>query len=130
MKTKISLLFLFAMPLLLAQDAVKVAPGNLKILHENEYVRVVQDTLAPGEIEAMHTHPASWYYVTLPGTMKVTYANGKTTTWNAKLGEQAWMDAEPAHTSENIGKTTMQYVLVEVRSAAPPTNLERGGLQK
>jgi len=48
---------------------------------------------------------AGWYYVTMPGTMKVTYADGKTQTWNAKAGEQAWMDAEPAHTSENIGTT-------------------------
>jgi len=59
---------------------------------------------------------AGWYYVTMPGTMKVTYADGKTQTWNAKAGEQAWMDAEPAHTSENIGTTTIQYVLVEVKT--------------
>jgi quercetin dioxygenase-like cupin family protein len=100
------------------QDAVTVAPKNFKVLQENEEVRVVQDTLAPGETEAKHTHPAGWYYVTMPGTMKVMYADGRTTTWIAKAGEQAWMDAEPAHTSENIGKTTIQYVLVEVKSAA------------
>jgi quercetin dioxygenase-like cupin family protein len=100
------------------QDAVKVAPKNFKVLQENQEVRVVQDTLAPGETEATHTHPAGWYYVTMPGAMKVTYADGRTTTWTAKAGEQAWMDAEPAHTSENIGKTTIQYVLVEVKSAA------------
>jgi len=118
MKTQTSmLLVLFAAPLLFAQDAVKVAPNNFKVLQENEHVRVVQDTLAPGETEAVHTHPAGWYYVTMPGTMKVTYADGKTEIWNAKAGEQAWMDAEPAHTSENIGNTTIQYVLVEVKSA-------------
>ena len=100
------------------QDAVKAAPKSFKVLKENEHVRVVQDTLAPGEIEAMHTHPAGWYYVTKPGKMKVTYANGKSTVWDAKAGEQSWMDAEAAHTSENIGKTTIQYVLVEVKSAA------------
>ena len=57
-------------------------------------------------------------YVTMPGTMKVTRADGKTEIWNAKAGEQAWMDADPPHMSENIGKTTIQYVLVEVKSAA------------
>jgi len=117
-KTVVSLLFLLTAPLLLAQDAVRVAPKNFKVLAENEQVRVVQDTLAPGETEAMHTHPAGWYYVTMPGTMRVTRADGKTEIWNAKAGEQAWMDAEAAHTSENIGKTTIQYVLVEVKSAA------------
>ncbi|MBV8436174.1 MAG: hypothetical protein JOY95_01520 [Silvibacterium sp.] len=118
MKTKLSLLFLLAAPLMLAQDAVKVAPNNFKVLSENEQVRVVQDTLAPGETEAMHTHPAGWYYVTMPGTMKVTRADGKTEIWNAKAGEQAWMDPDPPHMSENIGKTTIQYVLVEVKRAA------------
>jgi len=118
LKLTISLLSLLAASLLLAQDAVKVAPKNFKVLAENEQIRVVLDTLAPGETEAMHTHPAGWYYVTMPGTMKVTRADGKTEVWNAKAGEQAWMDAEPAHTSENIGKTTIQYVLVEVKSAA------------
>jgi len=99
-----------------AQDAVKVAPKNFKVLVENEHVRVVQDTLKPGEKEAQHTHPAGWYYVTQPGKMKVTYADGKVSTWDAKPGEQSWMDAEAAHTSENIGKSTIQYVLVEVKS--------------
>lgn len=66
----------------------------------------------------MHTHPAGWYYVTMPGTLKVTRADGKTEIWNAKAGEQAWMDAEAPHTAENIGKSTIQYVLVEVKSAA------------
>jgi len=117
-KTAVSLLFLLGAPLLLAQDAVKVAPKNFKVLQENEQVRVVQDTLAPGEIEAMHTHPAGWYYVTMPGTMKITRPAGKTEMWNAKAGEQAWMDADPPHSSENIGKTTVQYVLVEVKSLA------------
>lgn len=101
-----------------AQDAVKAAPKSFKILKENEHVRVVQDTLAPGEKEAVHSHPAGWYYVTKPGKMKVNYADGKSTIWDAKAGEQSWMDAEAAHSSENIGKTTLQYVLVEVKSAA------------
>lgn len=99
------------------QDAVEAAPKSFKVLKENEHVRVVQDTLAPGEKEAMHSHPAGWYYVTKPGKMKVTYADGKSTVWDAKAREQSWMDAEAAHTSENIGKTTIQYVLVEVKSA-------------
>ncbi len=101
-----------------AQDAVKAAPRSFKVLKENEHVRVVQDTLAPGEKEAMHSHPAGWYYVTKPGNMKVTYADGRSTIWDAKAGEESWMDAEASHTSENIGKTTIQYVLVEVKSAA------------
>ena len=50
-------LFALRMPAL-AQDAVKVAPEHYKILLENEHVRVIENTLAPGEKDAMHTHPS------------------------------------------------------------------------
>ena len=72
----------------------------------------------------MHTHPAGWYYVTMPGTMKITRPNGKSEIWNARAGEQAWMGADAEHMSENIGKSTIQYVPVEVKSAAPPANTQ------
>ena len=100
------------------QDAVKVAPDHYKILLENEHVRVIENTLAPGEKDAMHTHPSGWYYVTKPGTMKVVHADGKIETWEAKAGESGWLKTEGPHTSENIGNTTMGFVLVEVKSAA------------
>lgn len=103
-----------------AQDVMKAVPEHYKVRVENEHVRVVESTLAPGEKEARHTHPAGWYYVTKPGTMKVTFADGKVETWEAKEGEAGWMDAEGPHTSENIGTTTMGYILVEVKSAAAP----------
>jgi oxalate decarboxylase/phosphoglucose isomerase-like protein (cupin superfamily) len=101
-----------------AQDAAVVAKDHYKILVDNAHVRVVENILKPGEKDAMHTHPAGWYYVTKPGTMKVVHADGKTEMWEAKAGEQGWMEAEGPHTSDNVGKTTMGYVLVEVKSAA------------
>lgn len=122
MKTRlISVLFLLSMFswgfTAQAQNAVKVAPDHYKVLLENEHVRVIENTLAPGEKDAMHTHPAGWYYVTKPGTMKVVHADGKTETWEAKAGEAGWLKTEGPHTSENIGNTTMGFVLVEVKSA-------------
>jgi quercetin dioxygenase-like cupin family protein len=100
-----------------AQDVMKVAPEHYKVLYEDAHVRVIENTLGPGEKDAMHTHPSGWYYVTKPGTMKVTYADGKVDTWEAKAGEQAWLKAEPPHTSENMGKAPMGFILVEVKSA-------------
>lgn len=100
-----------------AQDAAVVAKDHYRVLVDNAHVRVVENVLKPGEKDPMHTHPAGWYYVTKPGTMKVVHADGKTDTWNAKAGEQGWMEAEGPHTSENVGATTMGFVLVEVKSA-------------
>jgi oxalate decarboxylase/phosphoglucose isomerase-like protein (cupin superfamily) len=101
-----------------AQDAVKVAPAMAKVKVDNEHVRVVEFTIKPGEKDTTHSHPAGWYYVTQGGTLKVTAADGKVDTWNAKTGEAAWMNAEGAHVSENVGKTTLVFTLVEVKSAA------------
>jgi hypothetical protein len=44
-----------------AQDAVKVAPDHYKILKENKYVRVIENTLEPGAKDGLHVHPDGWY---------------------------------------------------------------------
>jgi mannose-6-phosphate isomerase-like protein (cupin superfamily) len=103
-----------------AQDVVKVAPEHNKIVLENADVRVIENTLGPGEKDAMHTHPAGWYYVTKPGTMKIVFADGKVATWEAKEGEGGWLRTKAPHTAENVGKTTLVYVLVEVKNAEAP----------
>jgi len=99
-----------------AQDVIKVAPEHNKVIKENQYVRVIENTLAPGEKDAMHTHAAGWYYVKQPGTMKVVHANGKVEVWEEQAGEGGWLTTLDRHTSENTGKTTLVYVLVEVKN--------------
>jgi len=103
-----------------AQDIAKVAPEHTKILLENDAVRVVQTTLAPGEKDPVHTHPAGWYYVVSPGTMKITFADGKTATWESEAGEGGWLQTKAPHADENVGKATIVWVLVEVKSTAKP----------
>jgi quercetin dioxygenase-like cupin family protein len=111
-----------ALPLLAgpaqAQDVMKAAPEHYRVLVENEYVRVVQNTLAPGEKDALHTHPTGWYYVTQPGRMRVVSRSGRTDLWAPAAGEAGWSRAEGPHTSENVGDTPMSYVLIEVKAAA------------
>jgi len=102
----------------LAQDAVKVAPGINTVLVDNSKVRVIRSSFAPGASEGTHTHPAGWYIVTKPGTLRVTTADGKVEEWKATAGEQAWIDGEGAHKAENIGESTLEYVFVEVKGAS------------
>jgi len=104
-----------------AQDVLKVSPATNKVLVENEHVRILQSTFKPGAKEGVHTHPAGWYYVTKGGTLKVSYADGKVEMWKPKAGEQAWMDGEAPHSAENVGKTTLQYLMVEVKDAPSKT---------
>ncbi len=88
-------LLLLCVAIAQGQDAVKVAPAHYQVKVDNAQVRVIENTLAPGEKDPMHTHPGE-----------------------AKEGEGGWMEAEGPHTSENIGKTTMGFILVEVKSTA------------
>ena len=120
--SKLLLAAAFALPgsPLLAQDVMKAAPEHYKVLVDNADVRVIENTLAPGEKDAQHTHPAGWYYVTTPGSMKVVFADGKTELWQPKAGESGWMEGEGPHTSENVGTTRMGFILVEVKSVARP----------
>ena len=116
-------LLTLALPLLLAsrgfaQDVMAVASNHYKVRVDNTHVRVVENVLAPGEKDPLHTHAAGWYYVTKPGKMKIVHADGKSEVWDAKEGEAGWMEAEGPHTSENVGTTTLGYILVEVKSAA------------
>jgi quercetin dioxygenase-like cupin family protein len=108
-----------------AQDVMDVAKNHYRVLVDNERVRVVENTLQPGEKDAMHTHPAGWYYVTGPGSMKVVFADGRTETWEPKPGESGWSPAEPPHTSENVGHAPMSYVLVELKTPAPARSAAR-----
>jgi oxalate decarboxylase/phosphoglucose isomerase-like protein (cupin superfamily) len=52
--------------------------------------------------------------------MKIVFADGKVATWEAKEGEGGWLQTKAPHTAENVGKTTLVYVLVEVKSAEAP----------
>ena len=119
LKTVIIALSILAAPLAArAQDIVKISPAHCKVKLDNAHVRVVECVLLPGEKDAQHTHPAGYYYVTQAGKMKVVYASGKTEMWEPQVGEASWIDGDPPHTSENVGKTPLAYTLVEVKSAA------------
>ncbi len=80
--------------LAVAQDVMKVAADHYKVLVDNAQVRVVENTLKPAEKDGLHTHPAGWYYVAAPGSMKVTSATGKVALGEPKAGKSGWMEAE------------------------------------
>jgi beta-alanine degradation protein BauB len=98
----------------LAQDPVVV---NAKLVHtklENEKVRVLESSLAPGEKEQQHSHPAYVTYVLAGGKVRLHYPDG--TTRDAELSAGDVIYSEPTtHWAENIGTTTMRFVLVEVK---------------
>lgn len=100
-----------------AIDPVAVAPDLFSILLENEHVRVVEYKLAPGEADVWHTHPAKVSYVASGGELRIYLGDGTTFDVTEKTGEAAWSDAVGRHYVENIGKTPVHIILVEVKAA-------------
>jgi len=94
----------------MAQDLAKVSPQDVKVLLENDKVRVLEVRHKPGVKEPMHSHPAYVSYYLDATRVKVTLPDGKTVEKDRKAGEVQY--SEPVtHALENIG-TTEQHVLV------------------
>lgn len=108
-------------PTALAQDAVKVDPKHYKILLENEHVRVLRISYKPKEKSVMHEHPANVVVFLGSSQTKFTLADGSATETSPKAGEVAFGEAVK-HLPENIGSTTVEAVLVELKGKPPMTS--------
>ena len=98
-----------------AQDPLEVAPGNHKVLLENERVRVIEFRSQPGDKIPMHSHPAYLVYDIEPGSIKITKPDGRSRTESGnEPGEVTWQEAG-AHEIENVGKTETLALIVELK---------------
>ena len=98
----------------MAQDLAKVAPDNVKVIVDNDRVRVLDVLHIPGAKEPMHSHPA-YVAVYLNSTrVKVTTPDGKTVERERKAGEVSWSEAV-THAVENIGSTDQHVIVIELK---------------
>ncbi len=118
----LALVVVFAAGTLWAQDPVKVAPNNHKVLLENDQVRVLDFHSKAGEKISMHWHPNYVVYAISGGKTKFTSPDGKVTERESKAGQATWREAE-THASEYAGTGEAHAVLVELKgksaTAAP-----------
>lgn len=99
------------------QDPAIVNAKTIKIKFENDRVRVLEAELPPGTKEQVHSHPAYVIYVQAGGKVRNYAADGKTTESELKTGEVLYRDPL-THAAENIGNTTMHFILVELKTSA------------
>ena len=99
-------------------DAVSVSPERFKILLENTQVRVIEYVLRPGERDQWHTHPPKVSYIVTGGTLRITTENGQSFLADEKAGSATWMGALGRHFAQNVGKTPVRIVLVEIKGAS------------
>ena len=104
----------------LAQDPVKVDSGHYKVFFENAGVRVLKISYRPGETSTMHQHPDSLVIVLAPSTVRFETPDGKTEERDLPMESGLYAPAA-THRPANAGKTQMEAILVEFKTAAPGT---------
>jgi quercetin dioxygenase-like cupin family protein len=109
------LAFVFLSNAARAQDAAKVDSAHYKVEFENDQVRVLRITYAPGEKSVMHEHPEAVAVFLTDNLGKFTYPDGKTEEIPAKAGQAIWTPAGK-HLPQNIGDEPFELILVELKS--------------
>jgi len=108
------LAFALAAAAAFAQDVAKLAPTQVKVVFENDRVRVLHFT-EPGHNKLpMHSHPS---YVAVGFTTdhsKYTFPDGKSADERTKANEAAYSKSM-THASENLSDTPMEAIMVELK---------------
>jgi quercetin dioxygenase-like cupin family protein len=94
-------------------DPLDVASNVYKLKMENDRVRVFDVTFKIGDKAVMHHHPDHVVYVLEGGKMKLT-SEGKTDILDLKDGDAMFLNAQ-SHEAENIGQSTLELLVVELK---------------
>ena len=105
-----------------ALDATVAAPQNHKVVLENERVRVLEVTVQPGEREPVHGHKwPSVMYVMAEDLIRDYDRDGKllydssTDKARMKTPYTIWMPPQAPHSVENLSKTPVRLLRVELK---------------
>jgi beta-alanine degradation protein BauB len=98
-------------------DAPTATPKVVKTKLENEHVRVLEFISDPGDKEDWHSHPAFVVYVVTGGTLRITAPDGQSIDDEFKDGDIRYREAR-THRTENIGKTRLHAIIVELKTVA------------
>lgn len=96
-----------------AGDPAEVATEQYAVEFENDAVRVLRVSYAPGAKSAMHSHPGHVAILTTDGTYRVTGSDGEVLEISGVRGDALWAPAG-SHTIENPGDAAMEAFLVEI----------------
>jgi uncharacterized protein with GYD domain/quercetin dioxygenase-like cupin family protein len=95
-------------------DIMEVAPKGIKVLFENDRVRVLDARREPGAIEPEHSHPPYVVYVLSDASQKITTPDGKVVEKHLKAGQVLWSEAV-THSVVYMGKTEAHILAVELK---------------
>jgi beta-alanine degradation protein BauB len=97
----------------MTQDVRNAAPKSVKILYENDTLRVLEMKYKKGQKLEMHSHPPNLVYAVTPMKFKSTSPDGKTSTVRMKKGESSFSSEGSEHAIENL--TTGVLLQIEMK---------------
>jgi len=98
----------------IAQDRALVIPG-MKVLVNNDCVRVQYHDVGVGKTAPMHSHPAYVVYTLRPFKALITLPDGTQRISEHKAGEAYW-NAPISHSVKNLGAGPIHNLIVEMKS--------------
>jgi beta-alanine degradation protein BauB len=97
---------------LLGQDAMQYGVKHLKVLAEDDKVRVLEYSPKKGDRTPMHSHPSSVVYVLKGGRVKYTLPDGSTKISELKTGETL---LRPPVTHSDEALDDVDSILIELK---------------
>lgn len=100
----------------LAEDASAVAPNRYRVEFENDKVRVLRITYAPGEDAPLHDHKNGVVVNLANYSVQFTEANGKQRpVETSTAGTFQWAPAD-SHAAKNVGSTRAEALYIELKN--------------
>jgi quercetin dioxygenase-like cupin family protein len=96
-----------------AQDRASVVPG-MKVLLNNECVRVQYHDVGVGETVPMHSHPNYVVYTLRSFKARIRLKDGAQRVSEHKAGEAYWNPAI-THSVQNLGSTPIHNLIIELK---------------
>jgi hypothetical protein len=99
-------------------DATAAAPENHKVLFENDEVRVLDVSIAPGSIERLHVHryPSVIYVESSPHLIE-HFQDGSVSDRGVRPKGVRWLPIAQGHFLENVDTFALHAIRVELKKA-------------
>ncbi len=97
-------------------DPTLTNPHLYSTLWENEFVRVLEYTDAPGDSTTPHAHPNS-VMITLTSFSRKLVNGDRTFETTLPAGRAVWLPAQQ-HAGQNIGDTPTHTIFIELKGSA------------
>ena len=95
-------------------DSLKLNPDTQKLVFENQFVRVIDNTVPVGVTEPMHDHPHGVVVYLSDGKNETTTQDGKKTISVHSADTAVW--SEPTiHSVKNVGPAPTHTIRIDVK---------------